>query len=81
MQYVWLALALLALVVGITVGRVVGFSPLVTATLAGGAAFVSLFPFMRRWMPRGKFAYWAAAAVIAIGIAWLLYAGFSRVAM
>lgn len=78
MRYVWLALALLVGVVGVLCGRLLGLSRDATATLAVVSTFLALFPFMKPWMPKMKFAYWALAAAISTAVAWLFYLGFSR---
>lgn len=78
MRYLWLGLAIVAAVVGVVIGRVLNLSPPVTVTLAAVPAFLVLFPFMKPWMPKAKFAFWLIAAVISTAVAWLLYLGFSR---
>lgn len=79
MQYFWLAFALLIAVIGVAVGRVLSFSPPATVTLTSVPAFLALFPFMRRWMPKARFGYWVTAAAISTAVAWLLYLGLSRI--
>jgi len=78
MRYFWLALAFLVAVAGVMVGRALSLSPPVTATLTGTLTILTMFPFMKRWMPQTKFAHWAVTTAIGAVVAWLLYLGISR---
>ena len=49
------------------------------AALAGILTLLVLFPFVKRWMPKTRFAYWAIGVVFAAGVSWLLYLAFSGV--
>jgi len=74
MRYVWLVLAsVIGAVIGFFVGRLLGLSPPATVTLAGVATSFAMFPFMKRWMPRTKFAHWAIATGIGAAVALLLF--------
>ena len=79
MRYVWLALAFLVAMVAVIICRRFGFSQETTATLAGIPTLLLLFPFVKRWMPKTKFAYWAIGVVFAACISWLLYLALSGV--
>lgn len=76
MKYQWLLIAIAVAVVGFLAwswalrGR--------HGHLGGGPAFLVSFPFMKHWMPKATFAYWATAAAISTVAGWLLYFGFAR---
>ncbi len=78
MRYVWLVLAFLVAVIGVLVGRLLGLSREVTVSLASIPMFLVMFPFMKPWMPKMKFAYWALAIAIGEVVSWLLFLAFSR---
>jgi len=79
MRYIWLALAFLVAMGAVLVCRRLGFSQEAIATLAGIPTLLVLFPFVKRWMPKTKFAYWAIGVVFAAGVSWLLYLALSGV--
>jgi len=79
MRYVWLALAFLVAMAAVLVCRQLGFSQETTATLAAIPTLLVLFPFVKRWMPKTNFAYWAIGVVFAAGVSWLLYLALSGV--
>ena len=79
MRYVWLALAFLVAMVAVVICSRLGFSPETTATLAAIPTLLVLFPFVKRWMPKTNFAYWAIGVVFAAGVSWLLYLAVSGV--
>jgi hypothetical protein len=78
MRYLWLVLATLLLLIGFAVGRLLELSQPAAYTVAWVPSFLALFPFMKRWMPKVKFAYWVMAAAISTVVSWLLYFGFTR---
>ena len=79
MRYLWLALAFLVGMVAVIICRRLGFSQETTATLAGIPTLLLLFPFVKRWMPKTNFAYWAIGVGFAAGVSWLLYLALSGV--
>ena len=81
MRYVWLVLTFLVAMVAVVVCRRLGFSQETTATLAAIPTLLVLFPFVKRWMPKTNFAYWAIGVVFAAGVSWLLYLAVSGVSL
>ena len=79
MRYLWLALTFLVAMVAVVVCRRLGFSQETTAILAAIPTLLVLFPFVKRWTPKTKFAYWAIGVVFAAGVSWLLYLALSGV--
>ena len=79
MRYVWLVLAFLVAMVAVVICRRLGFSQERTAILAAIPTLLVLFPFVKRWMPKTNFAYWAIGVVFAAGVSWLLYLAVSGV--
>ena len=79
MRYVWLALAFLVTVVGVLVGRLLGLSGEATVVLATVPMFLTLFPFLKPWMPKLSFAYWALTIAIGAAVSWLLFVAFGSV--
>lgn len=78
MRYLWLVFAILLLVIGLAVGRLLKLPQPVAQIVSTVPFFLAMFPFMKRWMPKAKFAYWAMAAAISTVVSWLLYFGFAR---
>ena len=78
MRYVWLVLAFLVAVIGVFVGRLLRLSPPASVTLTAVLTILAMFPFMKPWMPKAKFANWAITTGLGAVVAWLLYLGFSR---
>ena len=78
MRYLWLAFAFLVAVIGVVVGRLLNLSQPTEVILGTALTFLALFPFVKRWMPKAKFALWALAAAISVVVAWLLYLCFAR---
>jgi len=76
-RYIWLVLALLVAVMGVLVGRLLGLSLETTSILAAIPMFLMLFPFLKPWMPKLKFAHWALSIAIGGAVSWLLYLAFS----
>lgn len=73
MHYLWLVLAILVGLIGVIVGRLLKL-PSPAAEMVGMVPmFLALFPFMKRWMPKARFAYWVTAAAISSAVGWLLY--------
>jgi len=73
MHYVWLAFPILVALIGAAVGRLLELQQPVVQVVIGVPMFLALFPFMKRWMPEGRFVSWVIAAVISTVIGWLLY--------
>jgi hypothetical protein len=73
LRYLWLALAFLLLLIGCAVGRLLKLPPPAAQAVATVPFFLALFPFIKRWMPKAKFAYWVTAAAISTAVGWLLY--------
>jgi len=78
MPYLWLAFAILLALIGAAVGRLLKLPQPAALTVIMVPGFLALFPFMKRWMPRARFAYWVTAAAISTVVSWLLYFGFTR---
>ena len=78
MRYLWLALAFLVAVGGVLAGLRLGLSREATVTLTLIPMFLVMFPFMKQWMPKAKFAHWALLVVIGAAVTWLLFLVFSR---
>ena len=76
MRYIWLALAFLVAIIGILVGLRLGFSKETTSVLATVPVLLTLYPFLKRWMPKMKFLYWALTVAIGAVVSWLLFLVF-----
>lgn len=73
MRYLWLAFAILVALIGAAVGRLLKLPQPAALTVIMVAMFLTLFPFMKRWMPKASFVSWVIAAVISTIVGWLLY--------
>lgn len=78
MRYLWLALAIALAFSGLAVARLLKLSQPAAYAVMWVPMFLALFPFMKPWMPKAKFSYWAMAAAISTVVSWLLYFGFTR---
>lgn len=78
MRYLWLALAILLLLIGLAVGRLLKLPQPVAQAVATVPSFLAMYPFAKRWMPKARFVYWVLAAAISTAVGWLLYFGFTR---
>jgi hypothetical protein len=63
-RFLWLALAIVAGVIGLAVGSALHLSKNVDAGLGALAIFVASFPFMKPWMPQVKFRSWLIGATV-----------------
>jgi hypothetical protein len=78
MHYLWLAFAVLVGLIGAAVGHLLKLPSPAAQAVGMVPMFLALFPFMKRWMPKARFAYWVTAAAISTAVGWLLYFGFAR---
>ena len=76
MRYIWLALGFLVAIISVLVGLRLGFSRENTAILAIVAMSLTQYPFLKRWMPKMKFLYWAFTNAIGAAVFWLLFLVF-----
>jgi hypothetical protein len=63
-------------IISVLVGLRLGFSRENTFILATVAMSLTLFPFLKRWMPKMKFLYWALTVAIGAVVSWLLFLVF-----
>jgi hypothetical protein len=75
-RYIWLVLAFMVAIISVLVGLRLGFSRENTVILAIVATSLTLFPFLKRWMPKMKFLYWAFTVAIGAVVSWLLFVVF-----
>jgi hypothetical protein len=73
MHYLWLALPILVALISVAVARLLKLQQPAVQVVIGIPMFLALFPFMKRWMPKARFASWVLVAVISTVVGWLLY--------
>ena len=64
----FLALALIVEIIGLALGRFLGFPVFTTIALSSAPAMLVAFPFTKRWMPKVTFKQW----VFTVGLCWLV---------